>query len=399
MRKILIGLFIFINISCFSQSVKELEYELSYHKSNEKWGNKKDIAFQLLKIDSLNVKAINYLVEVYGKNDQRDSIVLLFDRLIKENPESPLPYLIRAREHNAYFAELTYTQRINYLKEAHKLDSVNYEAIYTLGKLYYELFIKEFKKNKNNTNLDYYSKNAIEYFSTLCNLNDLYKETLRFPLIQLANYKGNIKLRQYYENYTVQSSYFPISAFADLPNDWKTNYTVNVIDFYSDSEYKLSGIEHALFHINWYSRHLKALDEPILRDTLSTKVFRFTWLRTFHKPIVIRLENDNNSITLYWKVANGAGGYAPGKIIKNKKKKLTTKEWNEFIANIISIDFWNLPTKEGSGIGLDGSRWILEGKEFGKYHVVDRWCGEKIESACLKLLELTNLKIKQDDIY
>lgn len=400
MKKILTGLlFLLINFTCFSQTVKELEHELSFYKSGEEWGNKKNIAYKLLDIDSLNVKAINYLVAVYGRNNQKDSISFLFDRLIKENPNSPEPFLIRAQEQNADFAELTYTQQINYLKEAYNLDSVNVEAIYTLGKLYYELFIKEFKKDKKKTNLDYYSSSAIKYFSTLCNLNDGFKEPLKYPLIQLANYNRDLKKKQLYESYKIQSSYFPISAFVDLPSDWKTNYTVNVINFVSDSEFKVSGVEPALFDINWYAEHLNALEEPVLINSLSTKVFRFTWLRTFHNPIVIGLENQNDSITLYWKVCDGAGGYVPGKIVENKSKVLTIKEWNDFESSLNSINFWNLPTTQSGILGTDGAQWILEGKELGKYHVVDRWSGGTIESVCLKLLELTDLKIKQDDIY
>lgn len=399
MKKILAGLFLLINITCSSQTVEELEYELSFFKSGEKWGNKKNIAFKLLEIDSLNESAINYLVEVYGRNNQKDSIIFLSDRLIKENSKSPQPYLIIAREQNAHFAGLTYTQQINYLKEAYKLDTVNVEAIYSLGKLYYELFNKEFKSDKKKTNLDYYSTNAIKYFSTLCNQNEQLKETLKFPLIQLANYNRDIDNKQLYESYKIQSSYFPISAFVGLPNDWQINYSVNVIDFDSDSTFKVSGLESALFHINWYARHLNALDEPVLSDSLPTKVFRFTWLRTFHNPIVIGLENNNDSIKLYWKVCDGAGGYEPGKIIENKNKILTKKEWNDFVVNVNSIDFWNLPTTKSGILGTDGAQWILEGKELGKYHVVDRWSGGTIESVCLKLLELTNIKINKDDIY
>lgn len=400
MKKILTGLLLLIiNIICFSQTVKELEYELSYFKSGEEWGNKKNIAFNLLKIDSLNESAINYLVEVYGRNNQKDSISILLDRFIKEKPKSPQPYLIRARERNAHFTGLTYTQQINYLNEAYKLDSVNVEAIYSLGKLYYKLFIKEFKSDKEKTNLDYYSANAIKYFSTLCNQIEIYKETLKFPLIQLANYKGDLNEKKLYSSYKIQYSYFPILAFLDLPSDWQTNYSVNVIDFVSDTECKVSGVESALFHINWYTTHLNALEEPILSDTLPAKVFRFTWLRTFHNPIVIGFVNNNDSITLYWKVCDGSGGYDPGKIIESKIKALTIKEWNDFIANIISIDFWNIPTTQSGILGTDGAQWILEGKELGKYHVVDRWSGGTIESVCLKLLELTDLKIEQDDIY
>jgi tetratricopeptide (TPR) repeat protein len=399
MNKILTGLFLLINITCFSQSVKELEHELSFYKSGEEWGNKKNIAFKLLEIDSLNTSAINYLVEVYGRNNQKDSISLLFDRLIKENPQNPEPYLLRAQEGNAHFAGLSYTQQINYFKEAYELDKVNLEAIYTLGKLYYELFIKEFQTSKKKANTDIYSANSIQYFSIICNQNERYKESLKFPLIQLANYTKDLNKIQLYENYKIQSSYFPISAFVDLPTDWRTNYSINVIEFSSDSEFKVSGVESALFHINWYASHLNALDEPVLSDSLPAKVFRFTWLRTFHNPIVIGLENTNDSITLYWKVCDGAGGYDPGKIIENKSKTLTIKEWKDFVDSINSIDFWNLPTTKSGILGTDGAQWILEGKELGKYHVVDRWSGGTIEKVCLKLLEFTDLKIKQDDIY
>ena len=85
MKKILTGLLLIINLTCFSQSIEELEYELSYHLSGEEWGNKKNVAKKLLEIDSLNARAIKYLVEVYGRNDQRDSIKYLYEKLIKDN--------------------------------------------------------------------------------------------------------------------------------------------------------------------------------------------------------------------------------------------------------------------------------------------------------------------------
>ncbi|HBS88370.1 MAG: hypothetical protein A2W91_17365 [Bacteroidetes bacterium GWF2_38_335] len=399
MRKILTGLFLLISITSFSQTVKELEYELSYFNSEEEWGNKKDIAFNLLKIDSLNANAINYLVEVYGRNDKKDSISWLFEKLIKEHPRSPEPYLIRVREQNAHFAGLTYTQQINFLKEANKLDSVNTEAIYTLGKLYYELFIQEFNKNKKNANLDFYSSNAIQYFSKLCNQNEEYKETLRFPLIQLTNYTGDLNKKKQYESYNIQSSYFPISAFVDLPKEWQTNFSVNVIDYVSGSDFNYYGVEFAIFSINWYSKHLTALEEPVLSDSLPTKIFRFTYLRTFDNPIVIGIENTNDTISIYWKVSDGAGGYEPGKLIENRKKELTVADWEKIENKVNSIKFWNLPTVEKSLLGSDGSQWIFEGKTLGNYHVVDRWCGGIIYSVCKDLIKLTDLEIKENDIY
>jgi len=128
-------------------------------------------------------------------------------------------------------------------------------------------------------------------------------------------------------------------------------------------------------------------------------VFRFTWLRTFNNPIVIGLENNNDTITLYWKVCDGEGGYEPGKLILNKKKQLSLNEWTQFQQTIDKLNFWKLETAQNEIMGTDGAQWILEGKELGRYHIVDRWSGGNIEPICLDLLKMTDLKIKKDEIY
>ena len=151
----------------------------------------------------------------------------------------------------------------------------------------------------------------------------------------------------------------------------------------------------------WYGRYFKGLEETELSDSLPTTIYRFTWLRTFHNPIVIRLEKSDDSVKLYWKVSDGQGGYSPGKIVVNKSKVLTIKEWQDVETGIQSIDFWKLPTDESESgyVGLDGAQWILEGKSPGKYHYVDRWSGGTIKDFCLKLLKLTDIEIKQGEIY
>lgn len=397
MKSTLIIILTFFFFSSFSQSVEELEHELSFYKSGEKWGNKKDIAYKLLEKDGLNTKAINYLVEVFGRNDQRDSISVLFDEIIKENSDNPKLYLIRASERNAHFSGLTFTQRIEYLKKAIELDKDNIEATYSLGKIYYELFVREFKNNKKKANLDHYATNSVDYFTDLCSIDERFKETTKYPLIQLYNYLGKTNKSKEWKLSNIQSSYFPVSSFVGLPEDWETTYSVDVITYVSD--FSVSGIESALFSINWYSKHLNALNEPVLSDTLPTKIYRFTYLRTFDNPIVIRIENDNDTISIHWKVSDGAGGYEPGEIIESQSKKLSTEDWELIENKIDSIDFWNLPTNETGLMGTDGSQWILEGKSLGKYKVVDRWCGGKISSVCRELIDLTGLKLKKDDIY
>lgn len=68
-----------------------------------------------------------------------------------------------------------------------------------------------------------------------------------------------------------------------------------------------------LFRANWYSKHLKALEEPSLLGLAknpSLQSYRFVWLRTFHHPVIVRLDimaDGTGDLTV--KVASGAGGY------------------------------------------------------------------------------------------
>jgi len=161
-------------------------------------------------------------------------------------------------------------------------------------------------------------------------------------------------------------------------------------------------IGHDTFTDTWYSHHLYAMREPVIfTDKSQNEIYRFTWLRTFHNPIAIRIEKHNDSYTLYWKLCNGAGGYQPGRLTVSKQLTIDKSTWSEFIKLLNQIDFWNLKTNEKI-FGCDGSQWILEGKLLEQYHVVDRWTPDensKFYHCCDFLIKLTDLKIKNDDKY
>jgi hypothetical protein len=151
-----------------------------------------------------------------------------------------------------------------------------------------------------------------------------------------------------------------------------------------------------------YSKHLRAMNEPILYEgKLNKKIFRFTWLRTFHNPIVIRIERESDSVNLYYKITNGAGGYEPGEIIIDKRKKLTLDDWGNFIYLVDSCQFWSTMPCEKLEEGLDGSQWILEGATNDYYQVVDKWTPGKgsYYDCCNFLIELTDLNIKKKEKY
>ena len=156
---------------------------------------------------------------------------------------------------------------------------------------------------------------------------------------------------------------------------------------------------------DWYSKQLRALDEPSLwslSKTQNEEAYRFLWLRTFHHPVAIRIDvNADGTSQVISKMTSGAGGYDPGQLVLNSKSLLTKDQTDSFLGKIKEHQFWQLPTKRESG-GLDGAQWILEGVKDGKYHIVDRWSptdGPVRAIGLLMLNEFTNLKILKKEIY
>ncbi len=156
------------------------------------------------------------------------------------------------------------------------------------------------------------------------------------------------------------------------------------------------------FEVKWYSNALSAMNEPILFiDKTNNEVYRFTWLRSFHHPIAIRIAKQGDAYFICWKSLSGAGGYAPGKLIVNKQKNISKVIWNKFIEQIAGIDFWSMKTSVNE-TGLDGAQWILEGRSVGKYHVVDKWTPQASSDyykCCDFLIGLTDLQFKGNEKY
>lgn len=153
---------------------------------------------------------------------------------------------------------------------------------------------------------------------------------------------------------------------------------------------------------NWYSGQLAALQEPVLYNaTKIDEVYRFTWLRTFHNPMAIRIERSGEKYTLYWKVCDGAGGYDAGKLETDMQKTIDRTAWEDFMTLLKNTDFWQTSADENR-TGSDGAEWIMEGKTADRYHVVHRWSPKKetpFYQCCNRLITLTDIKIKKGDKY
>jgi hypothetical protein len=174
----------------------------------------------------------------------------------------------------------------------------------------------------------------------------------------------------------------PIDERSEFPN------TLDTLPLPLDSTtlYFPSGDAGVNTHMNsvgasenpWYSYMLTAFNEPVLKDYQGNReVYRFTWLRSFDHPVVVRVEKHAEIISISGKVSNGAGGYRPGEIIFDTTFNGTLEHIDTISSILSSAGFWSLGTESRDNIGLDGSKWIIEAYRNNQYQVVVRWSPAK----------------------
>ena len=154
----------------------------------------------------------------------------------------------------------------------------------------------------------------------------------------------------------------------------------------------------------WYGTHLRASAEARLCPGPGRELFRFLWLRSFHPPVIVRIERNSQGYALVAKVLTGAGGYDPGKIGRTTEHVLSAEDMRKFKEHVRSAWFWQSPTvppPSGSAV-VDGAQWIVEVVDGEQYHVVDRWSPperDAFRELGLYFLRLARIQIESDAVY
>lgn len=156
----------------------------------------------------------------------------------------------------------------------------------------------------------------------------------------------------------------------------------------------------------WYSEPLVAAGEPSLVSSAeaapeSALHLRFTWLRSFHPPVVVRVSATSaDEMKMTAKLLSGAGGYEPGKIVRQVDRPLNAAETGR-LENFLERSRLLQQSAETCDQGLDGARWIVEVVKDGSYYFIDRWTPDKgpVREFGLLMLDLTGWSIKSDEIY
>ncbi|WP_299685343.1 hypothetical protein [uncultured Dokdonia sp.] len=188
--------------------------------------------------------------------------------------------------------------------------------------------------------------------------------------------------------------YFPKEVFPEVIADW--------IDTEGETKTKIKKGSYDDFIISWYSTHLHAMKEPLLfNKRINREIYRFTWLRSFHKPMTFRFEKKGDIYILHYKVLSGAGGYDPGKIETQRIKVFTEKEWNTFVAFIEKANFWEMDLGRKQSLGTDGAEWIMEGVNTNDYRAISVWSPIKGDfyNACNYLINLSGIQIPDRSKY
>jgi hypothetical protein len=223
-----------------------------------------------------------------------------------------------------------------------------------------------------------------------------------------------------------QGNTMPLADTLDLPKDSLAFYFP--LNSLSDEAHVDSFVQ------NWYSSALYSFREPLLsKDFVGHNIYRFLWLRSFHRPVVFTFHKKDGQVWLNTKMLDRQpsfrderiggvpkerqeeyfkDGYVVDKnepdllvriadrkanIVYNNNIALSDKEWNEFEELLAKANFWKLPTNIDDG-STDGASWVIEAHLKNKYHVVDYHSpyNNEFEKAGLFIIKLSGLK---EEVY
>lgn len=152
------------------------------------------------------------------------------------------------------------------------------------------------------------------------------------------------------------------------------------------------------FEREWFSEQLRAMGEPSLSCGTPGRVYRFTWLRSFHHPLAVRVTDFGDRGRLDAVELDGSGGDEPGTPLRRKSYVLGRKSMAKLREAMAPA--WELAATEDSN-GRDGAQWIIELTDKGRHHAVARWSPEQgpVRDLGLHLLVLAGWKFPSYDTY
>jgi len=396
----------------YAQTPLQLEYEV---RSHSRYPNQKLCeAKLLLSIDSMNDAGHRYMYEHYAQQ-HKGSGSTYWDQLFLDHPNSPLPYMVHAKMYflDAYDNKHLYSEQLTYLYQALEKYPDNVGVQYELAKLYYKDFLYPIQADKFTE-----SETSIESEIDSILLKDIpeRKSVYTHAVDSALHYFGKVWQNDTTNRYQI---YFPIKQIEYFLCITESPFQLNIdssgYNDYFPYWYFIEGKNYIVSYYNllfevWMSSRavsyrttqLKALKEPGLYTipvSSGTTVYRFTWLRSFHHPISIRLEQTGNEYILYWKEGKGLGGYAPKGLKLSGRKRLKPAQGKKCVQLINSMQLDSLPNNH-EALMFDGASWLLERKTADGYKAFQTdEPNQEFNDLGRYLLKCTNIRVNEDEIY
>jgi hypothetical protein len=139
------------------------------------------------------------------------------------------------------------------------------------------------------------------------------------------------------------------------------------------------------FMQQWFGKHLRSMQEARVFSQIESDTIRLLTLPTFHEPTLIRIQRNEERTTVNVKRTNGRGGYGPGVVTLDESSKHERGLFEAGSNLLTDMGFWDLPTLDDA-IVLDGTRYVIESRIDGAYHVLERASPKNPERRLLKWL-------------
>ena len=142
-------------------------------------------------------------------------------------------------------------------------------------------------------------------------------------------------------------------------------------------------------------------EPPIGHVPPGDQVFRFLWLRSFHKPFLVQVEKRGDVAELVVKSLDGPWSRKRvSTLAYEKRTKISSDAWDR-LAAMRRDAFWGQPSSDPAEMGDDGAMWILEGSSWGEYHIVERWTPTEgaFREMGIAMLELAGVNVAAERVY
>jgi hypothetical protein len=169
----------------------------------------------------------------------------------------------------------------------------------------------------------------------------------------------------------------------------------------------IKGTDLRMSRPEWgWAEMLVQLQEPPLCCAVEKAVetYRFTWLRTFHHPVVVSLSRlDERNWRVMVKIGTGKSGFDFGNTkVQSEKSRIVPEEQLNLLLRMFGSDaeFWGLPSTNDES-GSDGAIWLIEARREGAHYYAGRWSPESgiVREIGLRFLEISGLELEPDSIY